>query len=237
MGVVSSLAPKIKTQVGKLCLSALLESGSARSLIPFEHFQQMRHTELNISLMGMDCTGVTASGQSLEIMGQVKVPLKIQEFSWSWSFLVSRKLKSQPILGADFIVKTKMVLNLGNSICYFVFNPSVYINFTKDEGQPSCSQTNSLPSRLPHVQMGQLSPGQKEELERLINQYPNVLSKKFGLIHIMEYEIQLLDNTPVRLTPYRLSPPKMQYLRNHIKTLLREEVIEPSFFNYSSPLF
>ena len=67
----------------------------------------------------------------------------------------------------------------------------------------------------------------------LINQYPDVL----GFTHIMKYEIQLLDYTPVRLIPYRLSPPEMQYLRDHIKTLLREGVIEPSFSNYSSPMF
>jgi hypothetical protein len=53
----------------------------------------------------------------------------------------------------------------------------------------------------------------------------------------MKYEIKLLDHTPVRLTPYRLCPPKMQYLREHIKTLLRDGVIEPSFSNYSSPIF
>jgi hypothetical protein len=29
----------------------------------------------------------------------------------------------------------------------------------------------------------------------------------------------------------------MQYLREHIKKLLREGVIEPSFSNYSSPMF
>jgi hypothetical protein len=54
---------------------------------------------------------------------------------------------------------------------------------------------------------------------------------------LMEYEIQLIDNTPIRLPPYRLSPPKMRYLRKHIKTLLRDGVIEPSLSNYSSPMF
>ena len=42
----------------------------------------------------------------------------------------------------------------------------------------------------------------------------------------MEYEIQLHDMMP-----------KMQYLREHIKTLLRDGVVEPSLSNYLSPLF
>jgi hypothetical protein len=119
----------------------------------------MRLADPNISLMGTDCTCVTASGQSLEIVGQVKVPLKIQGISWSRGFLVNKKLKSQPILGADFIAKTKLVLELGSGRCYFPSAPSVYINFIKDEAHPPCSQTNSLSSRLPHVQMGQHSSG------------------------------------------------------------------------------
>jgi len=48
--------------------------------------------------------------------------------------------------------------------------------------------------------------------------------------------MQLSDKTPVRLHPYRLSPPKMQYLKEHIKTLIRG-VIEPNLSNYSSPMF
>jgi hypothetical protein len=53
----------------------------------------------------------------------------------------------------------------------------------------------------------------------------------------MEYDIQLLDSTAVRQAPYRLAPPKMQYLREHIEKLLKDGVIEPSSSNYSSPMF
>jgi hypothetical protein len=60
-----------------------------------------------------------------------------------------------------------------------------------------------------------------------INQYPDVLTEKLGLTHLTEYEIQLLENTSVRLAPYRLDPPKMQSLREHINKLLRDGVIEP----------
>jgi len=79
------------------------------------------------SLLETEVTCVTASGQSLEIVGEVKVPLKIHGFSWT--FMVSRRLRSQPILGADFISKTKMVLELGRQMCYFAFAPSVNVQF------------------------------------------------------------------------------------------------------------
>jgi len=122
----------------------------------------MRRVDPNFSLMGTDCTCVTASGQSLVIVGHVKVPLKIQEFSWSWGILVSKKRRIQPILGVDFIAKAKLVLELGNGRCYFAFAPSVYINLIKDEAHPSCFETNSLSYRLPQVQMGNFHPDKKK---------------------------------------------------------------------------
>jgi len=85
--------------------------------------------------------------------------------------------------------------------------------------------------------MGKLSASQQGKLEKFISQYPDMLNEELGLTRLMEYEIQLLDNTSVRLAPYRLAPPKIHYLREHIKRLLREGVIEPSFSNYSSPMF
>jgi len=44
-------------------------------------------------------------------------------------FLVSRRLRIQQIFGADFITKTKMVLELGSQMCYFEFGPSVIFMF------------------------------------------------------------------------------------------------------------
>ena len=139
-------------------------------------------------------------------------------------------------MGADFISKTKMVLELGIQKCYFVFAASITIRFCQGN-YTSCSLTRPLSTRFPQVQTGKFSSGQRGRLEGLIKQYPGVLSDKLGLTHLMEYEIQLIDNTPVRLPPYRLSPPKMQYLREHIRTLLRDGMIEPSLSNYSSPMF
>jgi len=134
--ICDEFGPSIRTQVGKLCLTGLPDSGSVSSLISLELFQKMWREDPNISLMRTDCTRVTASGQSFEIVGQVKVTLKIQRLSRSWGFLVSKILRSKRILGADFIAKTKLVLELGSSRCYFAFVPSVYIKFIKDKAHP-----------------------------------------------------------------------------------------------------
>ena len=230
-------APKVETQLGNLRLNVLFDSGSMRSLISMDHFQSMRRREPKFPLLGTEVTWVHASGHSLEIVGGVEVPLKIHGFSWTWVFLVSRRLSSQHILGDDFISKTKMVLQLGQQKCYFGFAPSVIIKLSRDTYYNSCSLTRPLSTRFPQVQTGKVSSGQRVRLEGLIGQYPDVLGDKLELTRLMEYDIQLSDNTPVTLPPYRLSPPKMQYLREQIKTLLRDGVIEPSLSNCSCLLF
>ena len=227
----------VEGQIGSLCLNVLIDSGSMRSVISFGHFQDMRRGDPKSQLLVTKLTCVTASGESLFIVGEVKVTIKIHGFSWKWKFLVSKRLRSQTILGVDFLSRTKMILDLGSHQGYFAFAPSVVIKFCQNKNYRLCSRTCQLSARSSQVQTGKLSAGQRASLESLISQYPDVLSEKLRLTHLLDYEIQLTDTKPVRLSPYRLSPPKMQYLREHIKTLLSEGVIEPSVSNYSSPMF
>jgi hypothetical protein len=157
------------------------------------------------------------------------VRLKIHGFSWPWVFLVSRRLRGQPILGADFISKTKLILELGSTKCRFDFAPSVCIIFIQGRTPPSRLQYVSLTSQAPQVQKGKLFHSQQRRLERLISHIPDVLNEKVGLTHVLEYEMQLLDNTPVRLAPYRLAPPKMQYLHEHIQGFSNRGSLNPHF--------
>jgi hypothetical protein len=64
-----------------------------------------------------------------------------------------------------------------------------------------------------------------------------VINKYLGLTHLLEYEIPLEDSTPLSSAPYRLAPPKMQILRECVKRLIKEGVVEPSHSIYSSPMF
>jgi hypothetical protein len=152
-------------------------------------------------------------------------------------FSLSKKLQGAPILCADFIRKTQMVLDLAKARISFGFAPEKYVYFCKGKGGSLCLQTQPLSSKLPKVQCGKMSVSQKAQLECLISHYSEVLTERLGLTHLMEYEIQLLDKTPVCSAPYRLSPPKMQYFKVHVNKLLRDGVIEHSSSHYSSPMF
>jgi hypothetical protein len=105
VGVVTGSSPTVLAQITKLHLPVLLDSGSVRSLISFQHFRELSRTGLELSRLSKEITCVTALGQSIQIIGEVKVSLKIQGFSWPWTFLVSKRLRGPPILGADFLLR------------------------------------------------------------------------------------------------------------------------------------
>jgi len=110
---------------------------------------------------------------------------------------------------------------------------------------PFCKSTERLLSlynicldnKLPPLQCGKLSHRQKKELELIVQQCPDVLTFGLGLTNVLQYDIQLLDQTPVRLAPYRLSPPKMLFLREHLKQLLDDGVIEHLTLSILAPCF
>jgi hypothetical protein len=78
--------PKIEAQVGQRVLSVLIDTGSMKSLISFEHYSRLNIRGAQPRLLSTEVNCVTASGQDLEIMGQVKVPLKINGFSLAMDF-------------------------------------------------------------------------------------------------------------------------------------------------------
>ena len=140
-----------------------------------------------MQLLETDVTCVTASGESLDIVGEVNMTIKIHGFSWKWKFLVSKKLRSQTILGVDFISRTKMIVDVGSHQCYFAFAPSVKIKFFQNRNFPLSSRTCQLSARNSKVQTGKLSARQRARLDSLISQYPDVLSEKLGLTHLLQY--------------------------------------------------
>ena len=79
-------------------------------------------------------------------------------------------------------------------------------------------------------------PDQRADITQIIREFPDVLSTRLGLTHLIEYEIKVIDPAVIKLHPYKLSPPKMDAMREQINKLLEQKVIEPSTAAYSSPV-
>ena len=52
-----------------------------------------------------------------------------------------------------------------------------------------------------------------------------------------DYEIELVDQVPVRSPPYYCAPPKLKLLKEFVEDLLQKGVVRPSKSPYASPAF
>ena len=89
---------------------------------------------------------------------------------------------------------------------------------------------NDLGTKLSH-----LPSVPREELAEVINQYrkifPNVPSKT----NLIEHDVDVGDSTTIKQHPYRVSPMKKELLDKEVQYMLKNDIIEESQSNWSSP--
>ena len=130
----TSICPFLSLEVKGGQLRALVDSGSARSIISSRVCADLEKQGL---IKGSDLSSVvcwTASREILPISQVITFKIKIDGFSWVWPFLVSPALGVVCIIGADFIAKSGLVLDIQAHQCYFKFNREALVPFLGYQG-------------------------------------------------------------------------------------------------------
>ena len=232
-------------------VSALLDSGSFVNVISREMLQTLYGSLPRLTSTNLTCASVAS--QYLDVLGTCKLKIRISSFTWYANFVVVSEVAVPVILGAPFFQKTGLCLDFRSRIFYFQFKPMSKFNFVQFSPYPSKSlRSQSLSYIEPQVRVATpannftdcgntdleyLSPIQNDQLRAVVNQFQDVLTPKLGECTLNEYHIELVDNTPVRRPPYRLSPPKVHILREKVQEMLDQGIIRLSTSNYSSPIF
>ena len=85
------------------------------------------------------------------------------------------------------------------------------------------------------AKLSHLSESQRKDVKALIQEYeilfPDVPSRTDRIAH----DIEINDAPPIKQHPYRLNPTKQKHLEAKIEYLLKNDFIEPSQSNWSSP--
>lgn len=76
----------------------------------------------------------------------------------------------------------------------------------------------------------------QEELLKLISAWPHITSNSLGKTLVVQHKIVLTDDIPLKSCPYRVSPLKKQIVEEYVDQMLRDNIIEPSFSPWSSPV-
>ncbi|GFV93488.1 retrovirus-related Pol polyprotein from transposon 297 [Trichonephila clavipes] len=77
---------------------------------------------------------------------------------------------------------------------------------------------------------------QMDRLRELLNKYSKCFSNNPGLTNLVEHEIQLVSDQPVRTKPYRMSHRQNEILKNEINRMLKLGIIEVGESDYMSPI-
>jgi hypothetical protein len=130
-----------------------------------------------------------------------------------------------------------MVMDLSQGHVSFKFAPQESFPLATVVLAGSCLNIKQAPDQpLIWCQLGKLSEEQGAQIHSVVVRYADVLTSQLGLTHLLEWEIQLKGTRPVKLSPYQLAPPKMAFLRDHIKKLSADGVIELPSSSYSSTM-
>ena len=87
------------------------------------------------------------------------------------------------------------------------------------------------------VKLGdELPEDQQCVLKDLVRRYPDVFTDMPGETDVIQHQIRLTDDTPIRCKPYPLPYAMREELRNEVDTMLEMGVVRPSTSPYASPI-
>ena len=89
---------------------------------------------------------------------------------------------------------------------------------------------NDLGTKLSH-----LPSVQRKELAEVITQYREVFPDVPSKTNLIEHDVDVGDSAPVKQHPYRVSPMKKELLDKEVLYMLKNDIIEESQSNWSSP--
>ena len=103
-----------------------------------------------------------------------------------------------------------------------------------NDQQPIKLQNSQILNDL-GTKLSQLPSVQRKELAEVINQYREVVPDAPNKTNIMEHDVDVGDFAPIKQHPYRVSPMKKELLDKEVQYMLKNDIIEESQSNWSSP--
>jgi hypothetical protein len=178
---------------------------------------------------------VSANGNDMVIVGQSKVFFQIGKKRMMHKFLITRNLIHNVILGWDFMVNNKVVLNTRDKTV--TINKIKYPLNRAANHSVNIVNNNFKPSELVKIN-DKLNEDQTIRLKSLIDEYRDVFAaSEFDLGQANFYhEIKMTDPTPIKQRPYRIPYAKQKRVEQHVNEMLKHNIIRKSQSPFASPI-
>jgi hypothetical protein len=159
----------------------------------------------------------------------VQLHFLLGTFSWNFQFKILEGSPFPIILGLDFLSHSKMVIDLEGREYYFCFAPHQPMKYeglienVKEEGLRASSYFQQLAKDASKTVTLSSAFPEPTPLEEVLNEYSELFSGQLGTVKGAEYEIELVDQVPVRSPPYHCAPPKLKLLKEFVEDWLQKE--------------
>ena len=192
-----------------------------------------------------------ADGEVRQPLGwsDMDLTLKTQTVTLPCVVLPASSLAFPAVVGLDFIFFSGLQFDVSENSYWFKCNKKRQYQFLKESQSTGFSPQLAFFSAVPP---GSLEPcpdllqaatltshlddfGKKQLLRRL-QANSDVCTEKLGNTNILTHKMFLTHNMPIKQKAYRVSPSKLQVIKDHVEEMLEKDIIEPSSSPYAAPV-
>jgi hypothetical protein len=198
-------------------VKALLDTGDSHCFIDSK-LASLLHAEIKSENLPSITIG---NSTQISPTGSCNLSFRIGNKRFSHEFFVLSNLPFQCILGIDFIVQSKLVLDLANGNFFFESKCQNKLEFANAEFL--CALQG-------------LSSDQDKQLSEMLSSFPDVMTDQIGCANSVYCDLKLKSDDPIAQQPYRVSPAKKELIRSTIRKMLDLGIIRPSESEWASPV-
>lgn len=189
-------------------LFGLLDSGATISALGSGSLEFLHNNNIPYTRFNKNKTVKTADGNNQDIIGSIHCPVKYKHLVKNITLFIVPSLKQQLYLGINF---------------WKLFNlaPELFNNTNQFSSTISISELENSETTF-----HDLTPQQKFDLDKVVNQFPSFESKGLGKTNIITHSIDTQDATPVKQRHYPCSPAVEKLIFEEIERMEKLGVIE-----------
>jgi len=242
--------PELTVKIGKLSINAMIDTGSNITCINQEWFHENKIKLGKIEelpLTGINVT--TATGHTVKRINKIiMLQVMIKDISYNIQCLVIPKLVKEIIIGTDTMQDLNMIINWKEKnikIEYEGKSQMIRFNDTKDNStnydlnlviNNECYEEMINTETNDAEACTNLSNDQQIELNKLVDKYKTIFSKKPGICKTYNHKIRVSENKPYIQRSYPIPIRYQKAIQIEIEKMLAEGIIERSNSSYINPI-
>lgn len=223
--------PAINIQIRDKPFTAILDTQASHSFVSMEVarlLKPVRPDKVN-SVRG------AVHGVNYYIEGYTILRAKCSTEEIDLPVKVIKDLIPNIILGHDFLIKYGVIIDYTANEIFLGNESRVRLAWLENKSFDTRKDKN-IDGILDDLRTGPLLPEQKKNLEKLLFQFPEVITDQIGFTRTVKHKIICKDNTPIKQRPYPLNPHKRKFVIDKVKEMETQGLIEPSTSGWASPI-